>query len=70
MKLLIISLLIGISSGSKLFWRWGAGGLEGDPGPKYDCTHCQPEQMHIAFGGKYFNHQTSISRIFNSSLLI
>lgn len=24
----------------------------GDPGPEYQCSHCQPEQIHISFGGK------------------
>lgn len=58
MKLLIISLIIGISSGSKLnwHWRWEDGSLRGNPGPTYECTHCQPEQIHIAFGGTGFAH--------------
>ncbi|KAJ8719863.1 hypothetical protein PYW08_012038 [Mythimna loreyi] len=49
MKLFIISLLIGISS-ARLFKDYG--GLRGNPGPTYECTHCQPEQLHIAFGEK------------------
>lgn len=24
-----------------------------DPGPAYNCSYCQPEQIHIAFGGKF-----------------
>lgn len=24
----------------------------GDPGPEYDCSYCQPEQIHMSFGGK------------------
>ncbi|KAH9644719.1 hypothetical protein HF086_003824, partial [Spodoptera exigua] len=44
MKLLIISLLFGICWGRKLHIR--------APGYTYECTHCQPEQIHIAFGEK------------------
>ncbi|XP_063894467.1 acid phosphatase type 7 isoform X1 [Helicoverpa armigera] len=44
MKILIISLILGISWGKKIQMR--------DPGPTYNCTHCQPEQVHIAFGEK------------------
>ncbi|XP_075976577.1 acid phosphatase type 7 isoform X2 [Anticarsia gemmatalis] len=42
MKLLIFSFLIGVSWGKILDYR--------RPGPGYDCDHCQPEQVHIAFG--------------------
>lgn len=24
-----------------------------EPGPPYNCSYCQPEQIHIAFGGKF-----------------
>ncbi|XP_026730139.1 acid phosphatase type 7 isoform X2 [Trichoplusia ni] len=43
MKLFILSLVLGIA--------WGRRFNIFNPSP-YECTHCQPEQVHIAFGDK------------------
>lgn len=30
----------------------------GDPDPEYNCSYCQPEQIHISFGGKLYSSIT------------
>lgn len=48
MKILILLLLFGVG--------WGKILNLGRSGVKYDCAYCQPEQVHISFGGESVIH--------------